>query len=85
MRLIKNTIYDSQASLSETGWVGILNTIAPNKAYGSLVETFAKIYENSFPLKTIEKAKQNLLSPWVTKGLKNHLKENKNLNLFQLF
>ena len=66
-------------NLNLTDWSIILETDDPNLSYTAFLKRFLKIYEESFPLKTIKIKRKQLLSPWITKGLNKSAKQKQKL------
>ena len=58
--------------LSSTDWNDVLGKTITNESYDQFIKRFSLIYDDCFPIKVIEIKTKNLLSPWVTKGIKRH-------------
>ena len=65
--------------LSSTDWNGLLGKTITNESYDQFIKTFSLIYDECFPIKVIEIKTKNLLSPWVTKGIKKSSKSEQKL------
>ena len=70
--------------LSSTDWIipfdlTILDKTITNESYDQFIKTFSLIYYDCFPIKIIEIKTKNLLSPWITKGIKKSSKRKQKL------
>ena len=65
-------------NLSSTDWNDVFVKTITNESYDQFIKTFSLIYDDCFPRKVIEIRTKNLLSPWITKCIKNHPRENRN-------
>ena len=64
--------------LSSTDWNDVLGKTITNESYDQFIKKFSLIYDDCFPIKVIEIKTKNLLSPWITKGIKSNPRENRN-------
>ena len=64
--------------LSSTDWNDVLGKTITNESYNQFIKRFSLIYDDCFPIKVIEIKTKNLRSPWITKGIKSHPRENRN-------
>ena len=64
--------------LSSRDWNNVLGKAITSESYDQFIKTFSLIYDDCFPIKVKEIKTKNLLSPWVTKGIKSHPRENRN-------
>ena len=79
-RIINNeSVEKFQTEQSTTNWNDVTTTQCPNKSYNLFINKFSQIYEKHFPQKTITKKTQNLISPWITKGLTKSSKQKQKL------
>ena len=60
--------------LSSTDWNDVLGKTIANKSYDQFIKKFSLIYDGCFPIKVIEIKTKNLLTPWITKGMKKSSK-----------
>ena len=65
--------------LSSAVWNGVLGKTITNESYDQFIKMFNFIYDDSFPKKVIEIKTKNLLSPWITKGIKKSPKRKQKL------
>ena len=65
--------------LSSTDWNDVLGKTITNESYDQFIKKFSLIYDDCFPIKVIEIKTKNLLSPWITKGIKKSSKRKQNL------
>ena len=73
----EKNVHDFKNNLNMTDWSLVLETEDPNQSYSVFLKQFLKIYNKSFPTKSITIKRKQMLSPWITKGLKKNL-QNKN-------
>ena len=62
-----------------TDWSLVLETQDPNLSYTVFLKQFSKIYDNSFPMKTIKIKRKQLISPWISQGLRKSSKQKQKL------
>ena len=62
-----------------TDWDLITQTSSANDSYDIFLERFIKIYDQAFPERKIEIKKENLPSPWISKGLRKSSKRKQRL------
>ena len=65
--------------ISLTDWNDVLGKTITNESYDQFVKKFSLIYDACFPIKVVEIKTKNLLSPWITKGIKNSSKRKQKL------
>ena len=65
--------------LSLTDWNDVLGKTITNESYDQFIKKFSLIYDDCFPIKVIEIKTKNLLSPWITKGIKKSSKRKQKL------
>ena len=65
--------------LSSTDWNDVLGKTITNESYDQFIKRFSLIYDDCFPIKVIEIKTKNLLSPWITKGIKKSSKRKQKL------
>ena len=65
--------------LSLTDWNDVLGKTITNESNDEFVKKFSLIYDDCFPIKVIEIKTKNLLSPWITKGIKESSKRKQKL------
>ena len=65
--------------LENVDWGFIENTENQNESYNNFIEHFKKIYDDNFPLKRIEIKEKNIISPWITAGIKKSSKQKQRL------
>ena len=65
--------------LSSTDWNDVLGKTITNESYDQFIKKFSLIYDDCFPIKVIEIKTKNLLSPWITKGIKKSSKRKQRL------
>ena len=63
--------------LSLLHWYHIDINKDANQIYKSFLETFSDIYNANFPIKEFSMKGKDIQSPWISRGIKNHLKRNK--------
>ena len=52
-------------------WNDALGKTITNESYDQFITKFSLIFDDyCFPIKLIERKTKNLLSPWITKGIK---------------
>ena len=68
-----------QNILSSTDWNDVLGKTITNESYDQFIKKFSLIYDDCFPIKVIEIKTKNLLSPWITKGIKKSSKRKQKL------
>ena len=66
-------------NLAMTDWSLVLETQDPNLSYTVFLKQFSKIYDNSFPMKTINIKRKQLISPWISQGLRKSSKQKQKL------
>ena len=66
-------------NLKMTDWSLVLETQDPNQSYSVFLKQFLKIYNKSFPMKSITIKRKQLISPWITKGLRKSSKQKQKL------
>ena len=64
-------------TLHNRNWDDIQKIEDPNKAYKYFLDIFTDIYDNSFPKWEVKVKFKSDQSPWITKGIENHQKRNK--------
>ena len=62
-----------------TDWNDVLGKTITNESYDQFIKKFSLIYDDCFPIKVIEIKTKNLLSPWITKGIKKSSKRKQKL------
>ena len=65
--------------LSLTDVNEILGETITNESYDKFIKKFSLIYDDCFPTKVIEIKTKNLLSPWITKSIKESSKRKQKL------
>ena len=65
--------------LSLTDWNDVSGKTITNESYDQYIKKFSLIYDDCFPIKVIEIKTKNLLSPWITKGIKKSSKRKQKL------
>ena len=65
--------------LSSTDWNDVLGKTITNESYDQFIKKFSLIYDACFPIKVIEIKTKNVLSPWITKGIKKSSKRKQKL------
>ena len=65
--------------VSLTDWNDVLGKTITNESYDQFIKKFSLIYDDCFPIKVIEIKTKNLLSPWITKGIKKSSKRKQKL------
>ena len=65
--------------LSLTDWNDVLGKTITNESYDQFIKKFSLIYDDCFPIKVKEIKTKNLLSPWITKGIKKSSKRKQKL------
>ena len=65
--------------LSLTDWNDVSGKTITNESYDQFIKKFSLIYDDCFPIKVIEIKTKNLLSPWITKGIKKSSKRKQKL------
>ena len=75
----EKNLHDFKNNLNMTDWSLVLETEDPNQAYSVFLKQFLKIYNKSFPTKSITIKRKQMLSPWITKGLKKSSKQKQKL------
>ena len=56
--------------MNTIAWNLITQTLNPNESYSIFIEKFIKIYDQAFPLQKIKIKGKSLVSPWITKGIR---------------
>ena len=70
IRVISNkTKHKFKVKVSEMDWNLVTSTNNADAAYEVFLKQFIKLYDDCFPLKTIDIKKKSILSPWITKGI----------------
>ena len=59
---------------SSTDWNDVLGKTIANESCDQFIKKFSLIYDDCFPIKVKEIETKNLLSPWITKGIKTSTK-----------
>ena len=62
-------------------WNLVTSTNNADAAYEVFLKQFIKLYDDCFPLKTIDIKKKSILSPWITKGIMKSSKRKQKLYL----
>ena len=62
-----------------TDWNDVLGKAITNESYDQFIKQFNLIYDDCFPIKVIEIKTKNILSPWITKGIKKSSKRKQKL------
>lgn len=65
--------------LQQTDWQFLIQTKCPNQSYEKFEEYFSVIYNQCFPIKKIKLKHKDLLSPWITTGIKKSSRRKQNL------
>ena len=65
--------------LSSTDWNDALGKTITNGSYDQFIKKCCLVYDDCFPIKVIEIKTKNLLSPWITKGIKKSSKRKQKL------
>ena len=65
--------------LSSTDWNDVLGKTITNESYDQFITKFSLIYDDCFRIKVKEIKTKNLLSSWVTKGIKRSSKRKQKL------
>ena len=68
-----------QNILSTTDWNDVLGTTVTNESYDQFIKRLSLICDGCFSIKLIEIKTKNLLSPWITKGIKKSSKRKQKL------
>ena len=63
-----------------TDWNDALGKAITNESYDQFIKQFNLIYDDCFPIKVIEIKAKNILSPWITKGIKKSSKRKQKLH-----
>ena len=79
-RTIKEVLVENLKNiLSLTDWNDALGKTITNESYDQFIKKFSLIYDDCFPIKVKEIKTKNLLSPWVSKGIKKSSKRKQKL------
>ena len=65
--------------ISSTDWNDVLGKTIANESYDQFIKKFSLIYDDCFPIKVKKIKTKNLLSPWITKGIKASSKRKQKL------
>ena len=60
-------------------WDLVTQTSLPNHSYNIFFEKFVKIYDQAFPERKFEIKAKNLVSPWITRGLRKSSRKKQRL------
>ena len=60
--------------LSSRNWIKLVEENDTNVKYDIFLKTYSELFDLHFPLKTIKIKKKNLVTPWMTKGMKKSSK-----------
>ena len=69
------SIQNFKYRLSSINWCFLENISCTNKAYEQFLTIFSEIYNEVFPIKIIKVKNKDLLSPWITKGIRKSSKK----------
>ena len=69
--------------LSSTDRNDVLGKTITNESYDQFIKNLILIYDDCFPIKVIEIKTKNILSPWITKGIKKSSKRKQ--KLYEIF
>ena len=64
------TVQHFKYRLSYINWCFLENISCTNKAYEQFLRIFSEIWDEVFPIKMIKVKNKDLLSPWITNGIK---------------
>ena len=65
--------------MNTVDWNLITQTLNPNDSYCIFIEKFTKIYDQAFALQKIKMKGKNLVSPWITKGIRKSSRKKQHL------
>ena len=60
-------------------WDLVTQTSLPNHSYNIFLEKFVQIYDQAFPERKFEIKAKNLVSPWITRGLRKSSRKKQRL------
>ena len=60
-------------------WDLVTQTLLPNHSYNIFLEKFVQIYDQAFPERKFEIKAKNLVSPWITRGLRKSSRKKQRL------
>ena len=60
-------------------WNLVTQTSLPNDSYNIFLEIFVQIYDQAFPERKTEIKPKNLVSPWITRGLRKSSRKKQRL------
>ena len=61
--------------LQKTNWKDIEAFTDPNESYNTFLERFLLLYDKHFPIRKIKIKVKDLVSPWITNGIKKSSKK----------
>ena len=73
------SVEDFKNIFSSMDWNDVLGKTITNESYNQFIKKYNLIYDDCFPIKVIEIKTKNLLSPWITKGIKESSKKKQKL------
>ena len=65
--------------LQNTNWKFITNATSPDESYHKFIEYYKELYDIMFPIKRIKRKTKDILSPWITKGIKKSSRQKQKL------
>ena len=65
--------------LQRTDWSFFKESSCPNLNYNRFIEYFSQLYDQCFPIKKIKIKRKDLLSPWISFGIKKSLRTKQGL------
>ena len=74
------SVEDFKNIFSSMDWNDVLGKTITNESYNQFIKKYNLIYDDCFPIKVIEIKTKNLLSPWITKGIKESSKKKQTLH-----
>ena len=67
----KRNFFDN---LMKINWIKLTEAKDTNLKYEIFLETYSSLFDFHFPLETVKLKKKDLLSPWITAGIKKSSK-----------
>ena len=75
----ENSIEHFKFLFNSIDWNLVTQTSTPNDSYNIFLDKFVQIYDQAFPERKIEIKTKNLISPWITRGLKKSSRKKQRL------
>ena len=75
----KASIEHFKSVFNRIDWELVTQTSMPNDSYNIFLEKFVQIYDQAFPERKIEIKAKNLVSLWITRGLRKSSRKKQRL------